>query len=161
MSTTAANRIALKGDFRYEEGIAGGAITPGHLIETYNSSGTEKLRVHSTAGGFAERAFATENALEGLRPGATPGGVTIDTAYGVAERVPYILGTRGSVVQAFLKAGVSYAIGQKLISNGDGTLQKDTIDSTVIKEDCIGVLEEAVDLSASAGKTGRGPVRLL
>lgn len=161
--TTAANRIHLKGDCRYEEAIAGGAITPGHLIEIFNSAGTLKVRVHSTEGGRAERAFAIENALEGLRPGATPGGITIDTAYSSGELVPYIIGVRGSVVQAFLKGGVNYAIGDKLVSNGDGTLETVAdLGTSTLESDIIGVVEEALDLSASGGvPDARTAVRLV
>lgn len=148
-----ANRIHLIGSGRLEEDIAGAALTPGHLIEAYNASGTKKVRKHSTEGGYAERGFALEDALQGRE---------IDTAYAADERVSYVLAAPGDVVYAYLKAGENVAIGAKLISAGDGTLiaEGSASSGTTVKQ-IIGQAEEALDLSASGATDTRLAVRVL
>lgn len=159
---TRANRIHLAGDFRHEEAVANEAITPGHLIEIVNASGTLKVQKHNQAGGTAERYFAMENSLEGLRPGVAAGyGVTADTAYASGDLVMGGIFGRGAVVSALLKAGTNYTIATELISAGDGTLQKDSDSSTIVRKDVIGVVIEALDLSATGATAKRGVVRLL
>jgi hypothetical protein len=164
MATT-ANRIILAGadGVRFEEYIAGASLYPGHLIELYNAAGTGKVRKNSDEGGFCERLFAIENALEGLTPGvAATEGITITTAYSSTERVFCAACKPGTVVYAYLKAGVSYAIGDKLTSGGDGTLIKtSSLSTTTELQDVVGVLTEALDLSATGAVDTRGIVRLI
>jgi len=105
-------RIHLLGDGRHEEAVAAAGITPGHLI-ALNSDG--KVVVHPTSGGYAETAFALEDALQGR---------TIDKAYVADEVVSYVLAEGGDVVYAWLNVGENVAIGDLLSSNGDGTLEK-------------------------------------
>lgn len=144
--------IHLLGEARTEEDIAGGALTPGHLVEKYNDSGDAKLRVHQTQGGFAERAVAVEDALQGRE---------IDTAYAADERVTYKLFATGSVAYLYLKAGQNVALGDKLISNGDGTLIANGQEATGVSvEQIVGQAEEALDLSATGAVDTRLPVRL-
>lgn len=143
-----ANTIHLSGEYTREEQLAGGTITPGHLIESYNASGVEKFRVHSTAKGWAERLFAQEDALQGN---------TIDDNYSSGDLVTANLCENGAKVQAWLYPGTAYVIGDKLISKGDGTLYKITGSSDL---DVVGVLLENVDLSASGAVATRADIRI-
>ena len=54
--------ILLRGDWLAKERIAGGVITPGHLVEVNTS---DQLVVHSTAQGQASPTFARENEIVG------------------------------------------------------------------------------------------------
>ncbi len=160
--TTLANRIVLTGDFRLEEAIAAAALSPGHLIEIINVSGVINVQKHSKKGGNHERYFAIENALVGLEPGFTPGGVTAATAYNAADLVEGALMVPGGVVSAYLTPGTNYVIGTKLISNGDGTLSSaSSTDSSVVVDQIVGVLLEPLNLSASGAVATRGVVRVI
>jgi len=132
------NQIQLKGDFRGEEANAAASITPGHLTEE-TSAGT--FQVHSTEGGFAARRVAIEDALQGN---------TITTVYLVGVRVFTNLQVPGNECQMFLKAGENVAIGDKLISAGNGTLIADgSEDSATTVKQIIGIAREASNLSGS------------
>lgn len=123
----ARNTIALKGDFIRKEGKASAAVTPGHLVEF---GGANDLRVHSTVGGQARKAFALENDLIGK---------TIADAYALAETVHYGVFQPGAEVNAI----VNYAAqkGDFLESNGDGRLK---LSSTPIEGSNIAVAMETV-----------------
>lgn len=107
-----ANRIVLLGDFRQEEGLASGTVKPGHLVELTTAT-AQTFKAHATEGGFAERAFAIEDALQGK---------TISDSYSTTTLVQVALVVPGAVVQAYLKSGKSCSVGTELISAGDGTL---------------------------------------
>lgn len=133
------NQVHLIGDFRREEALAAGTITPGHLIEE-DSSG--EFQVHSTEGGYAARLFAEVDALQGN---------TLDDDYSADDLVSANVELPGNEVQAFLAAGENVSIGDELISAGDGTLIKNGSETsgTTIKQ-IIGHAREAKDLSGSA-----------
>ena len=158
----ASNTIELIGRFRREEDTAGGPITPGHLIELFNSAGARRLRVHQTEGGFAERAIAIEDPLQG-NTATSVESRTIDDDYVTTEKVQYVLAEPGAVANMFLFAGENVVLGTQLISNGDGTLiaLASLSTPTVAVEQIIGIAEEALDLSASGAADTRLPVRLL
>jgi hypothetical protein len=129
-----------------EELVAGGAITPGHLI-ALGSAGT--VAVHAVAGGNAlPPMFALEDELQGK---------TIDDAYASGNRVQVWIPNRGDVVNALLKDGENIAKGDLLESAGDGTLQKHVADVdssndiTSIVYPVVGQAIEAIDLSGSSG----------
>jgi hypothetical protein len=108
-----ANTVRLKGIGTRLEAVAGGTITPGHLIKQ-NSSGL--LVVHATAGGFAERIFAVENDLNGKE---------IDDNYLVNDYVQSEIYRPGDEVLAFVVAsGSAIVVGDYLESAGDGSLRK-------------------------------------
>ncbi len=115
--------IALKGDYIRKEGIASAAITPGDLIEF---GGANDLRVHSTVGGKARKAFALENDLIGR---------DFDAAYALGETVQYGVFVPGSEVYARLVATETCTKGQALQSGGNGRLQ--TTSATTLLEDAI------------------------
>lgn len=107
-------RIELRAQrSRYREKAAAGAINPGHLVQL--GSG-DTLTVHSTYGGSGRMLVALEDALQGN---------TITTAYASGDIVPHKEAARGDEFYMRLPAGaVAVVIGDKLISNGDGTLVK-------------------------------------
>lgn len=144
--TTNANMIQTGGDYVREELLTAETITPGHLCERYNASGTQKVRKHSTAKGWAERMFAVEDALQGR---------TIDDNYASGELVSLNVAKPGSKIQAILYPGTAYVIGDKLMSKGDGSLQK--ISGTA-DLDVVAILDEACDLSASGAVATRADV---
>lgn len=146
-----ANRIALITNGRLSEEIAAGAITPGHMIAM--SAGADTVVVHPTEGGYAERMFALEDALQGRNR---------DTAYASGERVTLIHAVPGDVLDLYIKAGENIAIGDKLISAGDGTLIENGSEAsgTTVKQ-IVGVAVAANDLSASGAANTRSAVRIV
>jgi hypothetical protein len=135
-----ANTIALKGGFIRKEGEASAAITPGHLVEF---GGANDLRVHSTSGGPARKAFALENDLIGD---------AIGDAYAAGATVQYGVFESGAEINAFLDGGENASKGDALVSAGDGSLR---VQSTEVEQDVIvAYAMEAKDNSAqSAGGT--------
>ena len=116
--------IMLKGDGIFKEANAGGAITPGHLIDR-NSAGA--VVVHATAAGnVAVPMFALEQDTVGN---------DIDTAYASGDRVQMVVPQPGSEVYALLPASAAaVVIGDLLESSGDGTLRKYTAPSQAVNE---------------------------
>ena len=152
MATTVGSntpkRIHLLGTGRPEEAIASGAITPGHLIMLDANS---KVKVHNHLGGTCECAFALEDALQGK---------TVDNAYAIADRVFFVLASRGDVVWAYLKAGTAVPAGGFLISAGDGTLRPDS-GSEGGQEQRVACALETVDATDSNDQNERIRVRIL
>lgn len=144
---TNAHQIQLSGPFEREEYIAGGTITPGHLVETYNDAGVQKCRVNSGSGLHNARSFAVEDPLQPKSATSTQSR-DIDDDYVVGELVSVNICLPGARVQAWLKDGESVVIGDKLMSGADGTLVKQT---TTLE--CVAISEEVLDLSATANTT--------
>ncbi len=117
------------------ERVAAAAITPGHLVELTSA---DKVQKHSTAAGFTAKMFAVEDELQGK---------TIDQEYASASRVQFNVCPPGCIVNALIADGEDIAIGDKLVSNGDGTLKE--ADSAATDE-IVGVAMEAVDMSDSS-----------
>lgn len=136
---------------RHEEFVAGGTIKPGHLVEVYNASAVEKVRVHSDedAPDAIERMFAEEDALQGE---------SLDHTYSALDVVGVRLCMPGDVVYAWLKASENVVIGDKLVSAGDGTLKKAaSADSTTEHSHVVAVCL----LASNTGSAVRIPVRVL
>jgi hypothetical protein len=111
-----------------DEKDAGGAITPGHLVER-NSS--DEVVVHSTAGGDVNPLFALEDELQGKE---------ISEAYASGDKVFLWRPVPGEQVYAIAEGAI--AIGEFVESNGDGTLIAFSSGST----EAVGVaLEAAAD----------------
>lgn len=141
-------RIQLKGEGHQDEGRALAAITPGHLIErATDSGGVEGLRVHSTAGGKALRAFALEDALQGR---------TIDDAYADGELVTFGIQKAGDRIYAWLASGEVSEYGSKLTSNGDGTLKIATGSDEIVAQAL-----EAVDSTDSGAANSRIRIEMI
>jgi hypothetical protein len=117
----ANNTIIIRTRQRWtKERAAGGAITPGHLIE---KNASDEVVVHATAAGaVAQTAFALEDQAQGRG---------IDDAYAAGERVVYQVFTPGEEVYAILENGANVAIGAALESNGAGELQARTTGQVV------------------------------
>lgn len=94
-----------------EEKPAGGAITPGALVQF---TATDTVTVHSTAGGVAMPAFALEDELQGN---------TINDAYAADDPVQVWIAQAGEQVYALAEVGATITPGLFLESAGDGTLQ--------------------------------------
>ena len=132
------NQVHLIGAFRREEAVAAGTITPGMLIEE-DSAG--EFQAHSTEGGYAARLFAEIDALQGN---------TLDDDYSADDLVSANVELVGNEVNAFIKAGEDIAIGDFLISAGDGTLIENGSESSVTTvRQIIGVARVAQDLTGS------------
>ena len=131
------------------------AITPGHLIER-NASGVQK---HSTGGGSASPRFAIEDSLQGQE---------ISDAYTTGARVQSVMADRGDEVYAWLAQGESVVPGDKLESNGDGTLRKYVAQSassaeseTFVPDSIVAESMETLDLSTSADSATRFAVEIV
>lgn len=113
MSQSNPQTVLLKGSPVGCEALAGGAITPGHLIQL-GSAGT--LTVHSSAGLFTPVYIARENELIGNG---------ISDAYASGDTVPYWHCKPGDEIYALVPASAAaIVIGDFLESAGDGTLRK-------------------------------------
>lgn len=134
-----AKAVILKGEVIRKEGVAGGAITPGHLVQGFGSS----IVVHATAGGDARRTFALINDLVGD---------DIDDAYDSGDTVQYGVFEQGAEVNALLAASQTIVAGDALVSNGDGTLKKhdESVDTSSTTVD---VYVEAIVGYATEAKT--------
>lgn len=100
-----------------KEGFAGGAITPGMLVET---NATGKVVAHATASALGKvmPAFAREREMTGDG---------IDKAYVADDTTLYTVLPSGAEVFALMEAGhAAVAVGAKLESAGDGTFQAKT-----------------------------------
>lgn len=132
----AANRIQLDGEsFVLEEAPAHEALSPGHLIEKNADS---EVQLHATEGGFGLVMVAAEDALQGK---------TTDDAYAAADIVQCHIQRSGTRFQGLLRAGENVAIGDALVSGGDGTFIAATTASAV--DQVMGYAEEALDLTGS------------
>lgn len=113
MASSASHTIRLKGNPIRDEALAGGAITPGHLLMR-NSS--DQFVVHNNAGGPAVPIFAAENEVFGG---------DIDDAYASSDNVLAWRPSRGDEIYALVPASAAaIVVGDRLESNGDGTLRK-------------------------------------
>jgi hypothetical protein len=126
MAKTAPETILLKGRGFRKEKVAGGTITPGHLVA---SNSSDQLVVHATAAGHAQAMFAVEaehlSALGGT--GYNTSGGTIDDNYSSGDFVQSEILDAGCHVYALVAAAASaIVIGDALESAGDGTLRKRT-----------------------------------
>lgn len=148
---TANKTIVLRGNRNayHEEALAVGIFSPGHLLKT-DSAG--KFLKQTTAGDFSEKLFAKEDAYQGK---------TIADAYAVGDLAFAHIAQPGDIVNALLKPGVSYAVGDELINAGDGTLMKrSAAASAAVVKQVIGKLTEAVNLSATGAVAAHGAVRI-
>jgi hypothetical protein len=138
-----ANTILLKGRGIRVEAVAGGAITPGHLL---TRDATGKLVVFNTAGGAAPRIFAVENDIVGKE---------IKDAYAANDYVQAEHLHSGCEALGFVIAGgAAIVIGDLLEAGGAGGFRK--LNTGV----AIAQALEAVDNSAG-GTQARIKVALL
>ena len=148
-SNTSPKTVLLKGDPSYIEYAAAAAITPGHMCYLTSAG---KLAVHNVAGGTgvlpSAKIFALENELVGKG---------IDDAYATNDQVIAANCKPGDEVYAWLKNGVTTAIGSGLESDGAGALQLSThavTSATTAAATPVAVALEVVN--NSGGGTGPG-----
>lgn len=102
------NRVQI-GDLAASE-----TITPGHLVDRFNSAGVIRWRKHATASIAVAPAFATEHSM------ANKG---VDDNYLVNDLMEVSVCEPGAAVWAFIASGQNIVAGNKLESAGDGTLK--------------------------------------
>lgn len=144
-----ANQIHLIGEFRREEALASAEVKPGMLLEL-DSDG--KVKPHATQGGYAERAVAVEDALQGD---------TVSDTYASGALVSFNLEAPGAECQMLLEAGQNAAIGERLISSGNGKLICENAETSVNIQQLIAVALEALDLSQTGDVDTLIRVRIL
>lgn len=147
-----SNRIHAKGTFVHEEYKANSAlIYPGFLI-MLDSNG--EVTPHDIDGGPAEAMFAEEDALQGADR---------DTIYDDDSIVSCILPNKGSCVYAMIADDEDIAIGDPLMSGGDGTLVEAASvgSASANDENVIAYAMEAKDLTNSAVANGLALVRIV
>ena len=134
-----ARRIHSKGPYTHEEYDAGEAgIYPGMLLKLVSDGDVE---IHDDANGRAEAFFAEEDALRGR---------TVSQVYTVDNVVQCILPGLGCEIRALIVDEIDVAIGDRLVSNGDGRLKKlGDLDSGDIDVFVIAVAMETCDLTVS------------
>jgi len=117
MTIAAANTIRLAGPDGVQEEFlvaSGATLRPGMLVR--RTSATE-CNVHATSGGDGATLILHEDALQGL-------GSDDAAAAGTRVYAEYVI--PGAKRYARLKANENVAVGDLLISGGDGTLIKTT-----------------------------------
>lgn len=90
------------------------AITPGHLVDRFNSAGVIRWRKHATAGGACSRTVATEQSM--LNKG-------VADAYAAGDLMEVTAAAGGTNLWMFIASGQNISAGNKLESAGDGTLR--------------------------------------
>lgn len=139
-------QIQGRGDYERYEALANGAVSPGHLVELDSNS---KVKVHATAGGWAELAFAVEDSLQGD---------DVTDSYADGDLVQYNIQKRGNIVWCRIKNGESVSVGDKLVSAGNGEMQEFVSDSSAVIVEQIPLLValEACDMSDSSAADPNG-----
>jgi len=109
------NTIWLGGP-RTEENTraASEAISPGHLVLLFNSAGVQRYKKHDGTSLDAVRAVATEQSM--LNKAYTD-------AYAANDLVEVSIGAPGCKFWMHIASGQTIVAGNKLESNGDGTLK--------------------------------------
>ena len=90
------------------------AITPGHLIDSFNNAGVQRWRKHATASIACAKTVATDQAM--LNKG-------VDDAYAAGDLVEASILQPGATAWMFVASGQTIVHGNKLESAGDGTLK--------------------------------------
>lgn len=130
---------------RSREAKAAGAVTPGMLLEL-TSTGT--IQAHATADGVVKGKFV---ALE--NPWSDHGsGAAIDHAYATNETVHYLIANPGDELYMLLADSQTIAIGDPLVSNGDGYLKEATVGAGTLEGAVVGYAAAAVTTSGATGR---------
>lgn len=90
------------------------AITPGHLIDSFNNAGVQRYRKHNVAAGAVAKTVALEQSM--LNKG-------VDDAYAAGDLVEAAVLGPGGTAWMFIASGQTIVHGNKLESAGDGTLR--------------------------------------
>jgi len=120
MSTTSKRTIILLGQPVYnEDGVAGEAIKPGHLV-----TGVATIMKNASASTEAPRTFALERAELGKGLDATPDTNAGSPDYAIGDTVKVGAFHQGQHVLTLVASGQTLVEGDLLESAGDGTLKK-------------------------------------
>ena len=95
------------------EDVASEVITPGHLVELFDDSGTGKWRKHGTATEVASMAVALNDSMNNKG---------IDDTYAIGDVVRVGWLNAGSTFFGLIPSGQNIQKGELLQSNGDGLL---------------------------------------
>lgn len=140
----AYNTITIDSNQPTKEGIASGSIYPGMLLERTSTADTVKAhsldqqKVHANL-------VAVEDSLQGN---------DIDDVYATTKRIFFKAFLPGDVVYAYIAAGQNVSIGDKLVSNGSGYLEKESNDSSAIENVAtFGTALVAVNATVAAART--------
>jgi hypothetical protein len=136
--------ILLSGEALQREAAAVAAITPGHLLELV-SAGVQKNSVEAVK---APLKIADFSDFDG-------GG--IDSDYAADDTVKYFEPVPGTRFYGFLAAGENVAVGDRLVSNGDGTF-REYVGTGSTADDASSQLVEAVEAKNNA--SGATAVRI-
>jgi hypothetical protein len=90
------------------------AITPGHLIDSFNNAGVMRWRKHASASIAVAVTVATEMAM--MNKG-------VDDAYAAGDLVEASVLMPGATAWMFIASGQTIVHGNKMESAGDGTLK--------------------------------------
>ena len=118
-----------------KEGIAGGAVTPGHLVQGPASA----IIVHAGAGLSAQKSFAVENEVVGGDIGA---------AYANLDTILVAVCPPGSIVYALADAG-GVTAEDFVESAGDGTLRTVATSAATADTARNSVIGKALDTAAA------------
>lgn len=109
------NTVFLGGDRTQINDLAAAeAITPGHLVDRFNSAGTIRWRKNSVASIAVPFAVATEQSM--LNKG-------VDDAYAAGDLVEVSILHKGAFAWMWIASGQNIAAGNKLEAANDGTLK--------------------------------------
>jgi len=139
----AKNTIILKNYLNvFMEKDVSEAMTPGMLVEYTTTA--EEIKKHATAdGAVAPIMFIIENALEGEG---------IDDAYADGDKARVWYPTRGDNVYALIEDGEDIAVGDLLVSAGNGKLkEREGASDGEVPRSVVAVALEALDLTSSSG----------
>lgn len=143
----APKTIVLRGKgIRKEAPVqAANTVTPGHLCERHTDG---SVRPHGTAGGIAPaKLIAVENEIAGKG---------IDENYAAAEQCLLEALPAGCEIYAILATSQTIVIGDKLESNGDGTLRKHVPQTAVPPDVAVGqIVATALEAVTTTGATAR------
>lgn len=140
------NTIYLAGPKQEVNDLACGvAVCPGMLVERYVPSGTQvRLRPHATASVATARAVAVEHSMANK---------SVNDGYAINDLVEVVEGAGGSTFWMLIPSGQNIAAGQKLESNGDGTLKA----YVTLGAALFSALESVNNTTGSAGPTNPPP----
>jgi len=124
-----------------EEYVAAAAITPGMLVEVV--AGAETIQAHSTSGGNTLPMFALEDEMQGN---------DINDDYAAADPVQVWIPYRGDMVYVLLRDEENIAIGDWVMSDGEGKVREFSVTAGDSAEaeymyPIVGQAVEAKDLS--------------
>ena len=146
MATLVPSTILLRGDPIIKERNAGGAITPGHLV---NLNTADAVVVHAGNQLNAYPWFAMESDFVGKE---------ISVAYASGQRVQMACCSAGDEIYALVPAAaLAIVIGDELVSNADGTLKKVTA-AVVAVNNLRRVVARALEALDNSG--GGSPARI-